>query len=147
MATSRFVGYLIDTNILRALVEQNPFVLAHYRNVFAEQIAIPVVVYAEEIRGWVNPPSNDEKKADICYRMLTRYLAILKRHEILPYTYDAQVEFDKLPPNIGARDKRIAACAIAHNFRVVTNNIKHFEQLLPKDQFVDWTIDPKLYQD
>lgn len=147
MTDSKFVGYLIDTNTLRALVEKNTFALENYRKVFADRILIPVITYAEEIRGWVNPVGNDEKKAETCYRMLLLYLAVINKHEVLPYTAEARAMFDKLPSGVGVRDKRIAACALAHGYTVVTTNRRDFEQLLPEERFVDWTVDPNFNKD
>lgn len=144
MPNSKLVCYLIDTNTLRALVEKNPFTLAHYRRVFSDRILIPVIVYTEEVKGWVNPPGNDEKKADTCYKMLMRYLAVMGNHRVLPYSDEAKTVVSSLPANIGVRDKRIAACAIAIGYTVVTTNDKDFKYLLPEDRYVDWTKDPNL---
>jgi predicted nucleic acid-binding protein len=147
-ADTKYQLYLLDTNVLRSLYwRSNEFVVSNYELVPEGCIWIPVVAFAEEMWGLsqlIKRENTSERRARSHYDMMISYHAFMTDHPVLSYTDETEVAFNAMPKTVGARDRRIAACAKTFGFKLVTRNMKDFEQLLAPQQVVDWEINPNL---
>lgn len=78
------------------------------------------------------------------YRRLVKQLELFCSVKVLDFDEHAAVQFQRLRKEhrrLGAMDLKIAAVALANNAKVITRNLRHFQQI-PGLQVEDWTQEP-----
>lgn len=138
--------YLWDANILRHFAEGNPILKAHLERIDWPQIALPSVVVAEVLRGRCEFALKATPiQAPQAHQRLLDTMAMLQAFDIAPF----DEECARLVLDIQKRgstrkryaDVMIAAIAIATGKILVTRNQRHFIDLLPSNQIVNWIDD------
>lgn len=119
--------FLLDTNIIIAYLKGNHIVKEKIISNI-EEIAVSTLVIAElnyGAKSSQNPEKNLEK--------LLRFIEIIR---IIPFDLSCAIKFGDIKSKLraigkptGEVDTLIAATAIAHEAVLVTNNIKHFENI------------------
>jgi len=90
------------------------------------------VTVEEQMRGWLAAISKERQSRRLVrpYRELHRLFAFFIAFEIVPFTEEAAQRLDQLDSiQIGAKDERIAATALAHNALLLTANRRDFERV------------------
>lgn len=127
--------FLLDTDTLLFSIRGNQTVLAKWAKLRADQWAISAVSGYEIQKGIeANPSTSSSKRATMLldqveFEPVTREVAILAAgvHQSLK----------KKGITIGVADELLAGQAIALDATLVTNNIKHFEQV-PSLKLENW---------
>src|SRR5215813_15573142 len=135
--------YLLDTNVLRHYTDGHQTLLDNLASVRLEQVAVPSIVFAEQMRGRYDAllkaePQNLLREQE----RLIGTQAVLSAFSIL---YLDQPSVDKL---IELRQKHstrkryadviIAAMALAGGHIVITRNVADFSDLLPAVRIQNW---------
>ncbi|KYC37323.1 twitching motility protein PilT [Scytonema hofmannii PCC 7110] len=127
--------YLLDTNICIALSNQNPQALAQFYAKFNNSY-IPTIVLAELYKGAYCSQKIEQN--------LQRLNEFSSRIIVVPFDKNASEEFGKIQAELrrigrptGEIDALIAAVARSRQDILVTNNIKHFENI-PNLQLENW---------
>lgn len=107
------------------------------------QIVTCVVVYEEQMRGWLDVAIRSKTGEDFiaAYKSLGENLSLYCAMTILPFDTSAATRFDELKRakiNIGTNDLKIAAIALANNATVLTRSSRHFGKV-PNLHIEDWT--------
>jgi tRNA(fMet)-specific endonuclease VapC len=109
-----------------------------------EEIAIPVAVTEETMRGWLSALAKERqpRRQVFAYRELADLFRFFVGFPITPFDDAAVTIFEGFGRiRIGAMDKKIAAIAIANNALLLTANRKDFEQI-PGLRFENWMDEP-----
>jgi predicted nucleic acid-binding protein len=135
--------YLLDSNILRAFLTQNPTLIKNISRVHDQLLFIPFIVEAEQMRGRYDAVLKAESHNLLREQERLKVTKeLLSDFEIAYLTQDASDEFIKLQnrKNLNKRyaDGIIAAIAIANRDIVVTRNTEDFKDLLPAAQLQNW---------
>ncbi|MDA0747268.1 MAG: type II toxin-antitoxin system VapC family toxin [bacterium] len=126
MALSQMV---LDTDILTAILRQNPIVLPRARAYLNEhgRFHLSIITRYEILRGL---------KTKDATRQAATFETFCSRNMILPLTDEAvttateiYADLSKRGELIGDADILIAASAMAHGLGVVTNNERHFQRI------------------
>lgn len=130
--------YLLDTCIvsfwLRA-PDAYPQLIPNFEATAPSERWISVVT-AQELIAWRYNPllktgSQQPPKVLKAYQQFLEMIDILGSLQIKPFDEDALVEFNNMrgTGHVGARDRRMAAIALANNFTMVTNNEQDFDDI------------------
>lgn len=138
--------YLWDANILRHFVEGDPILRAHLERVEWHQIALPSVVVAEVLRGRCEfALKATPAQAPQAHQHLLDAMAMLQTFDIAPFDEECTQIVLEIQKRSSTRkryaDVMIAAIAIARSKILVTRNQRHFVDLLPSNQIVNWIDD------
>lgn len=109
-----------------------------------EEIVTCVVVYEEQMRGWMAEIARMETgtRLIVPYDSLATTLSIYCAMTVLPFDERAATHFDDLKRQrirIGTQDLKIAAIALANDATVITRNTRDFVRV-PDLKFEDWSI-------
>ena len=109
-----------------------------------EEIVTCVVVYEEQMRGWMAEIARMQTgtRLVVPYESLANTLAIYCAMTVLPFNAQAAAHYDELKRQsirIGSQDLRIAAIALAHDATVLTRNTRDFSKV-PGLKFEDWSV-------
>jgi tRNA(fMet)-specific endonuclease VapC len=128
---------LVDTDILSAVMRQNPIVLPHARKYLAGQsgFTISVITKYEIERGL---------KARSALKQQAVFEELCRRSVVVPVDNDVADRASSIYAHlvsrgelIGDADILIAATAIVHQIGLVTNNRRHFDRV-PGLQVENW---------
>ncbi len=121
--------YMLDTNICSYILKKRPAsVKAHFDQVQPGDLAISAVVLAELYYGAARHPQGQV--------ILHEIHDFISRLSVVPWDEGAAEAYGKLRATleksgrpIGAMDMMIAAHAISQKATLVSNNIKHFDDI------------------
>ena len=120
--------YLLDTDTVIYLLKGHPGVIANLKSHLHDPIKIGITTYMELHYG--------AYKSQRVAANLAKIKSLGESIEVAPITTAAAEIFGMLKADLekeGARlddfDLTVAACALAHNLTLVTNNTKHFERI------------------
>lgn len=135
--------FLLDSNILRAYIDQHPVVVRNIERLADEDLYVASVVLAEQLRGRYDALSKAEPQHLLrMEERLRETQATLQRFQVLWLTPIAIAELLRLQPKVNTRKRHAdviqAALALAENAVVVTRNTKDFRDLLPADKLENW---------
>ena len=139
---SRFV---LDSDTVTHFEYGHPVVHAHVASHPVTDIALPVIVVQEQMRGWLGRLSRlktAQQQADWYNRLVSRIMPVWHHFDVLSYTQSAILRFDNLRSlklKVGHMDLRIAAIALENGCTVETSNKSDFGRV-PGLSIVDWTI-------
>ena len=133
------MAWFLDTNAcIQHLRGRHPQLSARWRQHRAEDIALPLTVYAELLVG--------AEKSSQPERVLQQIELLLTAHEIVEITEEVAEEYARIRADlerrglvIGGNDLWIAATALAHGATLVTNNTAEFSRI-PALALEDWTL-------
>jgi tRNA(fMet)-specific endonuclease VapC len=128
---------LLDTNMCIYIIKNNPpEVREHFSHYSLGDIGIPAIAVAELYYG-IEKSSAKEKNL----QALTAFLLPLV---ILPFDMACAMAYGKIRAElelrgtpIGGMDMLIAAHAIAHQYTLITHNLKEFQRV-PKLECATW---------
>lgn len=137
------MAYLWDSNILRHYSAQHPTLSENLKRVESHTILIPIVVYAEQLRGRIESLLKAEPQALlVAQQYLKATQNLLSDFGILDLDEAAVAAAERLKRQIKTRkryaDIVIAAQAIAGRHIVVTRNVADFQDILPSAQLQNW---------
>ena len=131
--------YLLDTDMCSYIIKNVSFLRERFQKIKPEELLISSITWAE-LNSWVMMSPNPE----------LRFLSLQKMFifiPVIPFNYmDANCHgairkhLKSQGINIGALDMLIAAHAISRDLTLVTNNMKHFQQI-PKLKIDNWLKD------
>jgi tRNA(fMet)-specific endonuclease VapC len=132
------MAWFLDTNAcIMHLRGRHPQLTARWRQHRADEIALPLPVYAELLVG-------AEKSGDPA-RVLQQIELLLTAHEIVEITEEVaeiyariRADLERRGQTIGTNDFWIAATALAHGATLVTNNTDEFSRI-PSLLIEDWS--------
>ena len=120
---------LLDTNICIYMIKNNPPEVRRRFQDFAPGDVVISSVTVAELQYGIEKSLAKEKNASALKTFLLPLV-------ILPFDMDAAVVYGKIRAilerqgtPIGGMDMLIAAQAIAHDFTLITNNLKEFERI------------------
>ena len=130
--------YLLDTNVLIEIIHGNRTVINHVLAVGTKACAVSVISVHELYFGAYHAPT--EK---YFFQEMDRIKLLLSRFEILPLP-DTPDDYGRIKTTLRNHgqivdefDMVIAAHALAEGLTVVTDNIKHFENM-PDVKVENW---------
>jgi tRNA(fMet)-specific endonuclease VapC len=109
----------------------------------ANQLAVTIISYEEQVRGWLAQirRSQDEQRLIQAYERLRETLTFYTQVQVLNWDETAVVRFRQLKQHsirIGTQDLRIAAITLAVSGTLVTRNRRDFSQITGL-QIEDWS--------
>jgi len=119
----------LDTNIISYYLEGNEIVTSELMNYFEDdvQLCISVINVYEVLKGfrWKNKTHLENK-----FNLFLKYAKIFTIDEtVINVAATIYADLRRKGINIGDADILIAAIVISNNGILVTNNIKHFENI------------------
>ena len=138
--------YLWDSNILRYFGTGHPQLTSSLQQVSWSEIGLPSVVVAEVLCGRCDFALKAlPEQAPFAYAALASTLKLLNRFNTVVFNEEAAEALKELQQRHKAHkryaDLQIAAMAKAGGHVVVTRNLKHFKELLPRNQLANWIDD------
>jgi tRNA(fMet)-specific endonuclease VapC len=137
--------WILDTDHISLFQRGNPTVTRKIQAIDRKDIAVTIVSYEEQIRGWlkiVSRSSSDFEQLTFGYSQLNRNLNFYRTKTVLDFNTAAATQFqDFLRQKIraGTQDLRIAAIALSLGGTVVTRNQRDFQHI-PGLRIEDWSI-------
>ena len=109
-----------------------------------EEIVTCIVVYEEQMRGWMAEIARIQTGTGfiVPYDSLAITLSIYCAMTALPFDERAATQFDDLKRQrirVGTQDLKIAAIALANGATVITRNTQDFARV-PNLKFEDWSV-------
>ena len=138
---------LLDTDHISILQwEDEPAILLRRRlDLLPEDaIRLSIVSFQEQTRGWLAYLHRARKRQELLkgYADLQYLLSYYHAHEVFPFSELAMDEFESLQQQrirIGTKDLRIAAIAKVNGAKLLSRNLRDFQQV-PGLDVEDWTI-------
>lgn len=123
-----------DTDVLTDLLYGNPEIVARAAVIPVAEQTVPVVVAEELLRGRLDLVRRAEMgkvkmTLETAYSLLRESFLDLRQMNILPYTAEADAQFNewrRQKLKVATHDLRIAAIAIAHGATLVSRNRRDF---------------------
>lgn len=136
--------WILDTDHVSLFQRQNAVVIRNVQLREAHEIAITVVTFEEQLRGWLNVvrQASDRERLILGYQKLNGALDFFCNKQVLEFTESAAVEYANLlrqKLRVGTQDLRIAAIALSVGGVVVTRNRRDFEGV-PRLMIEDWSL-------
>ncbi len=139
--------YLLDTDHMSLIHRggtESSRIGARLAHTPANQIAVCIVTYEEQVRGWLayiakaRTIEQQKPRYDELLRMVELYCST----RILPFSHEAVAAYRNLwlqRIRIGTMDLKIAAIALANDATVVTRNLSDFGKVLGL-RTEDWSL-------
>jgi tRNA(fMet)-specific endonuclease VapC len=139
--------YLLDTDHVSLLDRggsEAARIQARIAGIVDGMVAVAVVSYEEQMRGWMSFLAGAQSIASQVerYQRLERLLDYYCRTRLLPFDEAAAEQFQRLwigRPRIGTMDLKIAAIALANDALLLTRNTRDFDKV-PGLRHEDWTV-------
>jgi len=132
--------FVLDANIVTFYLKENRRVIENIeRTVIAgDELLVAPIAYYEVRRGLlaIGSVRRMKKFEDFCVMFAVGQLD----NSILDISADIYVKLRTIGRIIDDADILIAAFCISHGFTLVTNNIKHFDNITGLNM-VDWTLE------
>lgn len=121
--------HLLDTDILSAVMRQNPVVMATARSYLAahDQFTFSIITRYEILRG-LKAKQADKQSASF-NKFCIRSTILPISDEVVVKAADIYADLYRRGELIGDADILIAATALMNGFGVVTNNESHFRRV------------------
>jgi tRNA(fMet)-specific endonuclease VapC len=135
--------HLLDTNVLTALYNRHPAILAALDRVDDPDIATTIVTKTEILRGRLDFVLKAEGESLlVAQEYLQETERLLNEIRVVGFDRKSIEHFESLRKisalrKIGRADLLIGCIALAHRATVVTRNIKDFERI-PNLKLVNW---------
>lgn len=133
------MSYVLDTNVIAALMRGEPKVVARLERVTRAMVAVPEPTWAEVAYGLARMPPSKRRG-----RLLDRFELLREELPTLPWSAEVSDAFGQLKASLEARGQRledfdlaIAAHALASDAVLVTANVRHLARI-DELQVEDW---------
>lgn len=120
-------------------------IIKKLETVAASEVWTTIISFEEQVRGWMGALSKAKKMKEQIenYRRLATLLKLYCGYQILDFTEQAAIEFQRLRkehPRLPTMDLKIASIALAHKATLLTRNTRDFRDI--KGLVVeDWTLE------
>jgi tRNA(fMet)-specific endonuclease VapC len=137
--------WILDTDHISLFQRGNATVIRKIQSIARPEIAVTIVSYEEQIRGWlkiVSRSSSDFEQLTFGYSKLNETLDFYRTKTVLDFNTAAATQFQHLlrqKIRAGTQDLRIASIALAVGGTVVTRNQRDFQRV-PGLRIEDWSI-------
>jgi tRNA(fMet)-specific endonuclease VapC len=137
--------FVLDTDHVSLFQRRHPVVVEKLQLIPASQLAVTIVTYEEQVRGWlkvVSRSADDPRKLIFGYKKLNESLDFFSNQRVLDFTeiaFDQFQELTRQKVRVGTQDLRIASIALSIDATVVTRNRRDFERV-PGLKIEDWSI-------
>jgi tRNA(fMet)-specific endonuclease VapC len=137
--------WILDTDHISLFQRGNTAVIRKIQSIARPEIAVTIVSYEEQIRGWlkiVSRSSSDFDQLTFGYGKLNETLDFYRTKTVLDFNAAAATQFQQLlrqKIRTGTQDLRIASIALAVGGTVVTRNQRDFQRV-PGLSIEDWSI-------
>ncbi len=137
--------WILDTDHISLFQRGNPIVTHNIQSKPRPELAVTIVSYEEQVRGWLKVVSrsfNDFEQMTFGYGKLNENLDFYRTKTVLDFNVDAVKEFQKLlqqKVKTGTQDLKIAAIALSVDATIVTRNQRDFHRV-PGLRIEDWSI-------
>ncbi|MCP4359118.1 MAG: type II toxin-antitoxin system VapC family toxin [Chloroflexi bacterium] len=136
--------FILDTDHISFFQRGHPLVQKRVTAVSPDQLAVTVISYEEQVRGWLAQirRANNDQRLIQAYRRLEETLTFYSQIHVLTFDTTAVSYFNQLTQQrirVGTQDLRIAAIGLAHGAILVTRNMRDFSRI-PGLQLEDWSI-------
>ena len=121
--------YLLDSNVIIALVlNSSAGVVARAADCDEGDMVTSAIAFAEVVYGSINskPPPVEQLRA------------FVEEVPVLDFDYKAALAYGTLPFRRASYDRLIAAHALSHDLILVTDNVKHYADVL-RLRVENWT--------
>jgi predicted nucleic acid-binding protein len=120
--------YALDSNIITYYIKRDTKVIDRIDNERKKgnKLIIPPIAYYESIRGLMY--LNATAKLKLFNKLCSNGVGIINK-DILDIAVSIYITLQKKGIIIGDNDILIAAFCLKHNLILVTNNVKHFENI------------------
>jgi len=137
-------SFILDTDHITLYREEHPVVRVRVAAVPKSQLAVTIVSFEEQVRGWLAliRRAKNEARTILAYQRLRETLEYFTQVRVLDFDVGAASTFRQLRKQrirIGTQDLRIAAIALANDCIVVTRNQRDFERV-PNLVIEDWSV-------
>ena len=135
--------FLWDSNILRHYGEGNQTLAKHLESVSFSEIALPSIVLAEVLRGRADfVLKATVEQSVLAHKYFLQTLKMLQTFQIVQFDEKSAQILKKLQSKYQSKkryaDLWIAATILSQNHILITRNVKHFADILPKNQLQNW---------
>lgn len=135
--------YILDTDTLQLLQDENPTVLARVRAVALADRAISVVTVEEQLAGWYAQLRQAKRPERLAwaYRRLAATVRFLSQIQIVDFDEPAIQRCEQLKKRklkVRTMDLRIAATVLERDAILVTRNLRDFQRV-PGLRIEDWS--------
>jgi tRNA(fMet)-specific endonuclease VapC len=135
--------YVLDTDTLQLLQDEQPTVAARVHTVPPTELAISVVTVEEQSSGWYTQlrQAKDHERLAWAYRRLAVTVCSLANVKIVDFDEPANrrcEQLKKLKLKVRKMDLRIAATVLDRDAILVTRNVRDFRQV-PGLRLEDWS--------
>ncbi len=131
---------------MRHFGEGHPVLRLHLQQVSWSEIALPSVVVAEVLRGRCDFALKARpSQMPLAHSLLIKTQTMINQFNLILFSEEAAFTLEKMKERHKTHkryaDFQISAMAKAGGHIVVTRNLKHFSNLLPKNQLQNWIDD------
>lgn len=119
--------YLLDTNICIALLRGNTNVAKKLKEIGEDTCYLSVITFFELLYGAYN--SHYEKEEAYKVKQFAEHFPIVSLLDAAEYYAKEKVRLRTLGTPVDEFDLLIASTALAYNFILVTDNLKHFQRI------------------
>lgn len=137
--------WILDTDHISLFQRGNPNVTRKIQSTPRSELAVTIISYEEQIRGWlkvVSRSSGDVEQLTFAYSKLNENLDFYRTKTVLDFNTAASTEFQQLlrqKTKTGTQDLKIAAIALSVSAIIVTRNQRDFQRV-PGLRIEDWSI-------
>jgi len=140
------MSFLWDSNILRHYLDDHPRLLQNLKKVPRPNVALPVIVVAEQLRGRSEAVLKAEPtQIARAQELFQQTQTLVNKFQILYFDQQSLTIATRLKEQLKTRkryaDVLIAAQVLAGHHILVTRNIDDFRDLLPPTQLQNWIDD------
>lgn len=138
--------YILDTDHL-TILERGGIIAVKLRaklaNISPEEIAVTIITYEEQTRGWLGYLSKSRTLEEqvIAYSKLKKHINIFSKMRVIAFDNESAIIFKQLRkdyPRLSTMDLKIAAIAIAKKAILLTRNLSDFQNI-SNLEVEDWT--------
>jgi tRNA(fMet)-specific endonuclease VapC len=127
----------LDSDLFTLFLQGHPAIAAKVSTVSQDELALPVVVVEEVMRGRLNAIRQAQSKKKVvelteAYERLANSVEAAAHFPILNYTPEADVltqQWRTQKIKVGMQDLRIGAICVSQNIRLATRNRHDFERV------------------
>lgn len=136
---------ILDTDHISLFQRGNPTVTRKIQAVARQDLAVTIVSYEEQVRGWlkvISRSSSDFDQLAFGYTQLNKNLNFYSTKNVLDFNAAAARQFQEFlrqKIKVGTQDLRIAAIVLSLDGTVVTRNQRDFQRI-PGLRIEDWSI-------
>jgi tRNA(fMet)-specific endonuclease VapC len=135
---------VLDNDIFSLFLNGDPGVMAKLLSLPRGEVALPIIVVEEVMRGRLNQirkaQVHRDERLTRAYDYLSRTVIAIQQYRILAYNLSANdlvEEWRSQGIRVGPRDMRIAAICVSQQLKLVSNNASDFN-LIPGLTLETW---------